>query len=69
MRCIAAQTTVNHLITAALYVNASAILGDISYANGCEKNGCTTWDSFQRMLQPLTAGLPMSVVIGNHDMM
>lgn len=63
-----AQTTVDHLAQAQ-DVNASVILGDISYANGCEKKGCTTWDSFQRMLQPITTTIPTSIVIGNHDMM
>ena len=56
-------------VAAAATVQAAVVLGDISYANGCERSGCTTWDSFQRMIQPVTASLPTSIVIGNHDLM
>jgi hypothetical protein len=49
-------------------VNAVAILGDLSYARGCEVYGCTDWDAFQRMFSLVAAHLPVSIVIGNHEM-
>ena len=41
--------------------------GDMSYASGCESKGCTTWDAFQRMLEPLSDNKAIMVELGNHD--
>jgi hypothetical protein len=38
-----------------------------SYASGCEATGCTVWDAFQRMTQPLAAVKPWAVNLGNHE--
>ena len=61
----AAQTIAQLLLS----TKADNILlaGDMSYASGCEKNGCTTWDAFQRMLEPLSATVPISVELGNRE--
>ena len=63
----AAQMTVYRLLHTSR-VDAAVILGDLSYARGCEQSGCTDWDTFQRMFSVVTTRLPVSVVIGNHDM-
>ena len=49
-------------------VDAAVILGDLSYARGCEQSGCTDWDTFERMFSVVTSHLPVSIVMGNHDM-
>jgi len=60
-----AVSTVTHLLSS----NADSLLliGDMSYASGCEKNGCTTWDAFQRMIEPLSATVPTHVELGNRE--
>jgi hypothetical protein len=63
----AAQMTVYRLIHDKR-VDAAVILGDISYARGCEQEGCADWDVFQRMFAGFSARVPTSIVIGNHDM-
>ena len=40
----------------------------LSYANGCESKGCSTWDALQRMMEPITKTMPTAVEIGNHEM-
>ncbi len=59
--------TISHLSTRLPNLDALSINGDISYASGCEASGCTNWDAFQRMMQPVTSVLPTSVNIGNHE--
>ena len=59
-----AVSTVAHLLSSK--ADSLLLVGDMAYASGCEKNGCTTWDAFQRMLQPLSATVPTHVELGNH---
>jgi len=61
-----AQATIQHLADSTR-IDSLLLAGDMSYASGCESSGCTTWDAFQRMLQPLTSRLPVAVEIGNHE--
>ena len=61
-----ANTTVTHLLGYP-EVDAYFFNGDLSYANGCEANGCQTWNAFQRMMQPVTAFKPMHINVGNHE--
>ncbi len=61
----AAQATVGHLLNGFDHIDAIAFNGDVSYASGCEKSGCTTWDALQRMMEPVTKTIPTHVEIGN----
>ena len=61
-----AEATVAHLLENS-DIDAFVLNGDISYANGCEANGCETWNAFQRMMDPVAAFRPISVEIGNHE--
>ena len=61
-----ANSTITHLL-ANPRIDSMVISGDISYASGCESGGCTTWDAFQRMAQPLAATKPWAVNLGNHE--
>lgn len=61
-----ANDTITHLYERMPYYDSIMINGDISYATGCEKNGCNTWDAFQRMTQVVSARKPWHVNIGNH---
>lgn len=61
------QNTIDHLVSRLPNIDAMSINGDISYASGCESNGCSNWDAFQRMVQPVSAVRPWSVNIGNHE--
>jgi hypothetical protein len=45
-------------------VDSVVINGDISYATGCEADGCTTWDAYCRMASPLASRVPWMVTIG-----
>jgi hypothetical protein len=63
-----AQKTVDHLVAGFAYIDAIAFNGDISYASGCEKSGCSTWDALQRMMEPVTQTIPTQIEIGNHEM-
>ena len=60
-----AQETVDHLVAGFAYIDAIAFNGDISYASGCEKSGCSTWDALQRMMEPVTQTIPTQIEIGN----
>ena len=60
-----AQTTVSLLKSGFDHIDTVNFNGDISYASGCEKSGCTTWDALQRMMEPVTMTLPTMVEIGN----
>ena len=60
-----AQTTVDLLHAGFDHIDAIAFNGDISYASGCEKSGCSTWDALQRMMEPVTQTIPTMVEIGN----
>jgi hypothetical protein len=61
-----ANTTVTRVLEAAALglVDSVVINGDISYATGCEKDGCTTWDAYCRMASPLAATVPWMVTLG-----
>jgi hypothetical protein len=48
-------------------VDSIVINGDISYATGCEADGCTVWDAYCRMASPLASSVPWQVTIGNHE--
>jgi len=61
------QNTINHLITRLPNIDALSINGDIAYASGCEANGCTNWDAFQRMMQPVAATRSFTINLGNHE--
>jgi len=61
-----ATSTIQHCVDNA-DIDTMVINGDISYASGCERTGCGTWDAFQRMAQPLSATKPFAVNIGNHE--
>ena len=39
-----ADNTVVHMIQGSANIDSFILSGDISYATGCEKNGCTTWE-------------------------
>jgi hypothetical protein len=63
----AANDTIGHLLSNINEVDSVIINGDISYASGCESTGCTVWDAFQRMAQPVAAVKPWAINIGkNH---
>ena len=61
-----AMNTVAHVIAGLDDVDEMIIAGDLSYASGCEANGCDTWNAFQRMMQPISAVKPFGINIGNH---
>jgi hypothetical protein len=61
-----ANNTITHVLADVDTIDSVIIAGDISYASGCESNGCTTWDAFQTMAAPLGAIKPWHVNIGNH---
>jgi hypothetical protein len=61
-----ANSTITHVLASAANIDSVIIAGDISYASGCEANGCTTWDAFQTMAAPLAAIKPWQINIGNH---
>jgi acid phosphatase type 7 len=61
-----ANNTITHVLASADTIDSVIIAGDISYASGCESNGCTTWDAFQTMAAPLAAIKPWQINIGNH---
>jgi hypothetical protein len=42
-----AQETIDHLVDAT-NTRTAFLIGDISYASGCESRGCTTWDAYMR---------------------
>ena len=44
-----AAMTVSQLVDGLDHIDAIAFNGDISYASGCERNGCATWDALQRV--------------------
>lgn len=58
---INADSTVIHMIEGSDKIDSYFLNGDISYASGCEHNGCGTWDAFQRMMQPLAAYKPIAI--------
>ncbi len=58
-----ADDTVVHMVAGAAEIDSYILTGDISYASGCEKSGCGTWDAFQRMMQPLSAIKPIAIEI------
>ena len=64
-----ANQTVTRVLeaTALGLVDSVVINGDISYATGCESQGCTTWDAYCRMASPLAATVPWMISIGNHE--
>jgi len=62
-----ANSTITHVLASADSIDSVIIAGDISYASGCEANGCTTWDAFQTMAAPLAAIKPWQINIGNHE--
>jgi len=62
-----ANNTITHVLADVDTIDSVIIAGDISYASGCESNGCTTWDAFQTMAAPLGAIKPWHVNIGNHE--
>ena len=55
----AAKTVTKMLSPLAGAYDAVLLTGDMSYASGCEKTGCTTWDAFQRMIEPVSATVPL----------
>ncbi len=57
------QDTVNHVINNTA-LNSVLMPGDLSYADGEQP----LWDTFQRMMQPLTATRPTFVASGNHEL-
>ena len=61
-----ANNTITHVLASADTIDSVIIAGDISYASGCESNGCTTWDAFQTMAASLAAIKPWQINIGNH---
>lgn len=61
-----ANNTITHLLNQPS-IDSMIISGDIAYASGCEAKGCTVWDAFQRMTQPLSATKPWAVNVGNHE--
>ena len=61
-----AEATVAHLV-AAESAQTSLLIGDISYASGCESKGCETWNAFMRMAEPFMARVPTGVALGNHE--
>ena len=61
----AAKTVTKMLSPLAGAYDAVLLTGDMSYASGCEKTGCTTWDAFQRMIEPVSATVPISVELGS----
>lgn len=63
-----ADDTVLHLIQGSANIDSYILSGDISYASGCEQNGCTTWDAYQRMMQPLSSVKPIAIELGNHEL-
>jgi len=63
----AAAKTINNVLAAAASINSVVINGDISYASGCEEKGCTVWDAWGRLTQPLAAIRPWAVTLGNHE--
>ena len=62
-----AAHTVSNMLAGASDIDSFLLNGDISYASGCESKGCTTWDAFQRMMQPLSSSHPIAIEIGNHE--
>ena len=59
------SSTVQHIVDGFDHIDALAFNGDLSYATGCESSGCSTWDAFQRMMEPVTRTIPTHVEIGN----
>ena len=66
-----AQNNVDHIIAAIADHGMQHVLmaGDLAYANACEsKKGCSTWDAYQRLVEPVTSAVPISINIGNHEL-
>ena len=65
----AANTTIQRVLAAKVPARISSVVinGDISYASGCEAKGCSTWDAWGRLAEPLARTLPWGISIGNHE--
>jgi hypothetical protein len=62
-----AEATIAAVLAQSAAYQQVVLAGDICYATGCEAQGCTTWDAWQRMVQPLAAFHPFHINIGNHE--
>ena len=64
-----AQANVDHLVSAITDNGMQLVLctGDLSYANACEGKAtpCSTWDAFQRLVEPVSGTVPWAINIGN----
>ena len=58
------NATIQHLLSSSPRVDSVVIAGDLSYADGDQPR----WDSFQRLVQPLTSTVPFHVAPGNHEL-
>lgn len=57
------NATIWHVLSATPTVQSVFITGDLSYADGFQPR----WDSFQRLIQPLSSSIPVQVCPGNHE--
>lgn len=66
----AANSTITHVLDPASLNNVDSVViaGDIAYASGCEATGCTVWDAWGRLAQPLAAIKPWMLNLGNHEL-
>lgn len=67
-----AQANVDHLVEATATQGVQMVLcaGDLAYANACEGKAkpCSTWDAFQRLVEPVAGVVPFHINIGNHEL-
>lgn len=66
----AANDTITHILSSDSLPNIDSVMihGDIAYASGCESSGCTVWDAWGRLAQPLAAIKPWGINLGNHEL-
>lgn len=58
------NSTIWHVLSVQPPVHSAFITGDLSYADGFQPR----WDSFRRLMQPLSASVPVMVAPGNHEL-